>query len=95
MWPVFYLTDGPVLGPASLPLAICFVAGFRAAKLPGLVALMVIGSHSLIGHKEFSFIYDAIPLMLVVAGLGAAGILNQFDQQRSGSWIRQRVAAAM
>lgn len=73
MSPAFYLGQMVQFwGAALLPLTVCFVAGIRTAMLPSVVVLAVIGSHSLIAHKEPSFIYAAIPLILVVAGLGAA-----------------------
>ena len=78
MSPVFYLSQMVQFwGAALLPLAACFVAGVRAAKLASLVVLAVILSHSLIAHKEFSFIVGAVPLILVVAGVGAASLLDR------------------
>ncbi len=76
--PVFYLSWMVQLwGAALLPIAACFVAGFRRALLPGLVVVAVIASHSLIAHKEFTFIAGAVPLILVVGGIGAASLLDR------------------
>lgn len=76
MSPLFYpVRLAQLWGASLLPLAACFVAGFRIARLPAVTALVVIGAHSAVGHKEFSFIYAALPLVLVVAGLGAARML--------------------
>ena len=76
--PVFYLSWMVQLwGAALLPLGWCFVVGFGRAKLAGLVVVAVIGSHSLIAHKEFSFVAGAVPLILVVAGVGLAGLLGR------------------
>ena len=96
MSPVFYFTQMVQFwGAASLPLAICFAAGLRKAMLPGLVILAVVGSHSLIGHKEFSFIYGALPLVLVVAGVGAARLLDRHRRQRPATGMQRWVAAIM
>ena len=81
MSPVFYLSQMVQFwGAASLPLAACFVVGFRRAKLAGAVALAVVLSHSLIAHKEFTFIAGSVPLILVVAGLGLASLIERFER---------------
>lgn len=59
-------------GTVSILLALCFGLGVRAAPLLAATAVAVVAFHSLIAHKEISFIYAALPCGLVVAGLGAA-----------------------
>ena len=89
MSPVFYLSQMVQFwGAALLPVAACFVAGFGRARLAGLVVLAVIGSHSLIAHKEFSFIAGAVPLILVVAGVGAALLLDRIETVGRRRWLR-------
>ena len=76
--PVFYLSWMVQLwGAALLPVAAGFVAGFRRAPLPGLVAVAVVVAHSLVAHKEFTFVAGAVPLILVVAGTGLAVLLDR------------------
>ena len=83
---VFYLSQMvQYWGAALLPVAACFVAGFRRAALAGLAVVAVVLSHSLIAHKEFSFVAGAVPLILVVAGVGAALLL-----ERAGAAARAR-----
>ncbi len=78
MSPMFYLSWMVQLwGAALLPIAVCFAAGFRTAKLAGFVVAAVILSHSLIAHKEFTFIAGSIPLILAVSGVGAASLLDR------------------
>ncbi len=78
MSPVFYLSQMVQFwGAAVLPLALCFAAGARTAPLASLVVLAVVLSHSLIAHKEFSFIAGAVPLILAVAAVGAARLLQR------------------
>lgn len=48
-------------------IAVFFVYGFRQSAMPAMVAAAIVLSHSLIGHKEPSFIYGAVPLLLAVA----------------------------
>ena len=94
MSPLFYpVRLAQMWGAALVPALVCFVAGAPVALLPAVTALVVIGSHSAVGHKEFSFIYAALPLVLVVAGLGAARLLAMAG--RTDPRSRHVVAAAM
>ena len=91
--PVFYLSWMVQLwGAALLPLAACFVAGVRRAVLASLVVVAVIVSHSLIAHKEFTFIAGAVPLILVVAGVGLAALLERWPTPRV-SWVVLAIVA--
>ncbi len=63
-------------GVAVLPLGVCFWLGARRAKLLAAVAATVVLEHSLIGHKEISFIYAALPPAMVVVGLGSAWLVE-------------------
>jgi hypothetical protein len=40
--------------------------------LPAATAAIVVLVHSLVAHKEFGFIYAALPLAVIVAGIGAS-----------------------
>jgi GPI mannosyltransferase 3 len=46
--------------------------GLRRSPLLGWVLLILVGSHSLLAHKEFRFIYAAIPLIITLFGVGCA-----------------------
>ena len=46
------------------------VLGARRLPLLAYVALTIFAIHSLIPHKEYRFIYPAIPLLMILAGLG-------------------------
>ncbi len=94
--PVFYLSEMVQFwGAALLPLAAGFVAGIRRARLAGLVVAAVVFSHSVIGHKEFSFIAGAVPLILVVAGIGAASLLDRLGPVGSSTPSRVPLASWM
>jgi GPI mannosyltransferase 3 len=61
-------------------LAACF-SGKRLR--PVLVAaLATIVAHSLIGHKEYRFIWLAVYMLLVLAAVGSVTIVNQLCRQR-------------
>jgi hypothetical protein len=53
-------------------IAVLSAWGARRDPLPLLVALVVVLTHSAIAHKEYRFIYPAIPLVLFSAALGSA-----------------------
>jgi hypothetical protein len=58
-------------GAILMPVALC-IAGRRVGVMPGLLALVIIVAHCLLGHKEQRFIYPALVLLAVQAGFGLA-----------------------
>ena len=65
----------------GLPILVLIVLGARRFPLLFFVALGIVLSHMLIPHKEYRFIYPGVMLLLVLAALGSAQILD---------WLRQR-----
>jgi hypothetical protein len=57
---------------AAAVIALLALWGVRRAALPLVLALVVVLVHSAIAHKEYRFIYPAIPLVLVSAAFGSA-----------------------
>lgn len=55
-----------------VPLLLMILAGVRRAPLLLTVALGIVVAHSLIGHKEYRFVYPALPFLLTLAGIGGA-----------------------
>jgi len=58
-------------GIAIILLALILV-GARRAPLLFLVPLVILVSHSLIGHKEYRFLYPGLPFLMTLASIGAA-----------------------
>jgi hypothetical protein len=52
------------------PLVLLAIIGARRSPLLSWLVVVIILSHSVIGHKEYRFIYPVIPLIIVLAGLG-------------------------
>jgi hypothetical protein len=52
------------------PLLLLAVAGVRRSPLLGWVTLVIVATHSLIGHKEGRFLYPVIPILITLAALG-------------------------
>ena len=62
-----YALELGVTSAGLFPIAALLSLGFiRRLWLPGAWLLMVVGVHSLISHKEYRFIFAAIPILLVV-----------------------------
>jgi hypothetical protein len=84
-WYWFSLSLAKRLGPMVL---LAFV-GVRRSPFLGWVALAILLSHSVVGHKEFRYIYPIIPLAITLAGLGLADALAAL----SARWRPLRSAA--
>jgi hypothetical protein len=68
---LFYVTNLlEMWGAAILPMGVLFILGARRAPIPAVAALAIVVSHSFVAHKEAAFIYAAIPLAMLAAGVG-------------------------
>ena len=56
-----------------LPLLVFSVAGFRRLPVLGFVGIVIVAAFSMIGHKEYRFIYPSIMIALLLSGVGLAG----------------------
>lgn len=64
----------------GLPLlAATLWLGAARLRLPALVAAVVLLTFNLVGHKEYRFIYPAIPLLITLAGIGSAGLVERLQ----------------
>jgi phosphatidylinositol glycan class B len=67
-------------GPAWPLLLVTIAAGAMRLK-PLAIAAAVLLTFSAISHKEMRFIYPAIPLMLTLAGIGTAALLQRISSR--------------
>lgn len=58
------------------PIVLLAIVGVRRSPLLALLAAAVIVPHSMIAHKEFRYIYTAIPILLTLAALGIGEIAD-------------------
>jgi len=56
---------------AVVPLAFAIYRGWRHAPILMWIAIVNIAFHSLIGHKEYRFIFLSVALLVIVAALGS------------------------
>ena len=66
--------------PFAIMIAVLAYLGAIREKRIALAGLAVLLVHSLVGHKEYRFIYPAILLLVISAGIGAAYLLHRFSQ---------------
>ena len=66
---LFYANAWP--GFVAVGLALMLL-GARRAPLLFVVPLVILVSHSLIGHKEYRFLYPGLPFLMVLASIGSA-----------------------
>ncbi|GBR12054.1 glycosyltransferase family protein [Acetobacter oeni] len=59
-------------GAAGIAMVLFCIKGAKDAVFPLTMALVIIGYHSCIPHKEMSFIYPALPLLVLTATAGLA-----------------------
>jgi hypothetical protein len=52
------------------PMVVFLWKGARRSPLLAVVALIILGSHSLLGHKEIRFIYPVLPLAITLSAIG-------------------------
>ncbi len=74
-------------GPAVLVLVLGFLAGLRRTWPVALPALFFLGVHTAISHKELRFLYPVLPMFLLCAAVGLAGLLSRlpFSRARRGA----------
>ena len=66
----FYLRKwSTFLGPMIL-FSVIGAVTVRRARILGYIVLAIVIPHSMLAHKELRFVYPALPLMLILAGLG-------------------------
>ena len=64
--------------------------GMRRSPLAAALALTIIVLHSLIGHKEYRFIYPALPFIFTLVGIGTADLVARLTAGR-GRRMRQAI----
>lgn len=62
-----------------LPLSLLALVGARRSPFLGWVALIIVGAHSLIPHKELRFIYPVMPIVVTLAALGFVEFAEDFN----------------
>ena len=82
-------------GAAVVPVAVAACSGLRTAPLLSVVVLLVVIPHSLVAHKEVSFVQAAVAPTLVLAGLGTCRWIDAWASPRGGVARRATTASLL
>lgn len=63
---------------AFVPIAILAIVGARRAPTLAWLAIVILVSHSVIAHKEYRFTYPALLMVIILAGLGTAVMVERW-----------------
>jgi hypothetical protein len=73
------------LAKSLWPMLLLALAGVRRNAFLGWVVLIIVGSHSVIAHKEFRFVYPVIPILITLAALGFVEIVSVLAAMRKAT----------
>jgi GPI mannosyltransferase 3 len=92
---IYYLQGELEVWSSALPFLLLLLA-LGAKRMPGLMAaaVTIIAVHSMIGHKEYRFIYPATLLLMVLAGVGLAQIVSWGQNYLKMQGNRGNIAAS-
>jgi hypothetical protein len=78
VFPWYYILGyiGYIWGGAFAFIIALAILGGRRLPLLLAVTCTILATHSLIGHKEYRFIYPALPLVATLAGIGSVQVLD-------------------
>jgi hypothetical protein len=90
---------------AIVPLLFAIARGWRHAPVLAWTACVNIGFHSLIGHKEYRFIFLSVTLLVILAALGSVDWIATLRSRPAwrrwavamiaGGWVSVSTALAM
>jgi GPI mannosyltransferase 3 len=63
------------------PMLVLAILGARKSPLLAWLVVAVVLPHCLIGHKEYRFIYPALPLLITLAAIGLVGLLTSMAER--------------
>jgi len=64
------------------PILVFSAIAARRHWILALLALVIILSHSFLGHKEYRYMFPALPLIIILAGLGTATLVSRLSLMR-------------
>jgi hypothetical protein len=82
-------------GPVGLLIVPCALWGGRRLPLLLLVAAVIYIVHSVIGHKEERFVSPALPLIMILAGIGSVLAAGWLGRRASSAPLRRALLPAV
>lgn len=63
---------------ALVPITLLAIVGSRRSPILAWLVIVIVLSHSILAHKEYRFIYPAVVMMIILAGLGTAELVTRW-----------------
>lgn len=76
---------------SAIPILLTAAIGARRLPLFAVMGLMILLTFSAVGHKEYRFVYPALPLLFTLCGVGTADMLRAAARRMTPA--RARAAA--
>jgi GPI mannosyltransferase 3 len=92
-WTYYLLGEIGVWGGACATVLLLALLGARRMPLLLVLALVILTLHSVIAHKEYRFIYPAVSLVTVLAGIGLAQMMGWGRDWLIGRGMSENLAA--
>ena len=91
-WSSYLVGELGLWGGAGLFIVLAAVLGARRLPILLAAAIVIVAVHSGIGHKEYRFIYPAVLLLMVLAGLGVGQLTEWGAEWLGGRGVRRHIA---
>jgi len=93
-WNFYLLGELGVWGGAGLLIVAAALLGARVLPVLLAAAVAIVGVHSGVAHKEYRFIYPAVLLIMVLAGLGIAQLTEWAAEWLGRRGLKKHLAGA-
>jgi GPI mannosyltransferase 3 len=71
-----------------VPIALLAIIGSRQSPILAWLAIAIVLTHSILAHKEYRFIYTALPLVMILAGLGTSQVVKYWLIRWRSHWAK-------
>jgi hypothetical protein len=94
-WYAYFQCYALLWGPAGIAILALAALGARRAPLAGVAAILVLLAHLPIAHKEYRFLFPALVLVIMLAGMGLAEIVEYVARRRDARTANLAAAGAL
>lgn len=84
-----------IWGLAVIPMALLSLLAMRQHILLGLVPAAIVLTHMLFAHKEYRFVFPAVPFVIMLVGLGTAEVLEWLQGKIRCRWAKDIALAGV
>ncbi len=95
--PIYFYPDMMLhyWGGAFALIGLLGLIGAMRVPLAAGAAAAILLAHSLVGHKEYRFIYPALPLLMVLVGVGSAQVLAVISARGRAATVAVGIGAVL